>query len=113
MLRKNMDDFGAFPLANFIGLILGFVSLSAFFVMQSLTVLLPLLFAPMVCATLCYLLYASHKSVTEAESDVAVNPVRVDLLYAKLIEFSLVTISALVKITSWHLVGEAAEKLPH
>ena len=57
MLRKKMGDDAALPIANFIGIILGFVSLSAFFIMQSLTVLLPLLFAPMVCITLSYLLY--------------------------------------------------------
>ena len=80
MLRKEMDDNAAFPIANFIGIILGFVSLSAFFIMQSLTVLLPLLFAPMVCITLSYLLYVSHRSTVNAEGDVTVNPVRVDLL---------------------------------
>ena len=80
MLRKKMDDNAAFPIANFIGIILGFVSLSAFFIMQSLTVLLPLLFAPMVCITLSYLLYVSHRSTVNADSEVTVNPVRVDLL---------------------------------
>ena len=80
MLRKKMDENAAFPVANFIGIILGFVSLSAFFIMQSLTVLLPLLFAPMVCITLSYLLYVSHRSTVKAEGDVTVNPVRVDLL---------------------------------
>lgn len=80
MLRSNFDSNAAFPVANFIGIILGFLSLSAFFVMQSLTVLLPLLFAPLVCITLSYLLYVSHRSVAKEDGDVAVNPVRVDLL---------------------------------
>ena len=80
MLRSNLDLNAAFPVANFIGIILGFISLSAFFIMQSLTVLLPLLFAPMVCITLSYLLYVSHRSTVKAENDVTVNPVRVDLL---------------------------------
>ena len=80
MLRKKIDENAAFPVANFIGIILGFISLSAFFIMQSLTVLLPLLFAPMVCITLSYLLYVSHRSTVNADSEVTVNPVRVDLL---------------------------------
>ena len=49
MQRQNLDENGAFPVVNFIGIILGFASLSTLLIVQSLTFLLPLLFAPMVC----------------------------------------------------------------
>ena len=80
MQRKNLDENGALPVANFIGIILGFASLSTLLVIQSLTFLLPLLFAPMVCVTLLYVLYISNRNISSDEKTIYVNPVRVDLL---------------------------------
>ena len=80
MQRKNFDENGAFPIVNFIGIILGFASLSTLLIVQSLTFLLPLLFAPMVCVTLLYVLYVSNQNTSNNEETITVNPVRVDLL---------------------------------
>ena len=80
MQRQNLDENGALPVANFIGIILGFASLSTLLVIQSLTFLLPLLFAPMVCVTLLYVLYISNRNISNNEETTYVNPVRVDLL---------------------------------
>tara|TARA_B100000161_G_C33538485_1_gene409534 strand:- start:555 stop:872 length:318 start_codon:yes stop_codon:yes gene_type:complete len=81
MQRKNFDENGAFPVVNFIGIILGFASLSTLLIVQSLTFLLPLLFAPMVCVTLLYVLYvANNNNTTSNEETISVNPVRVDVL---------------------------------
>ena len=80
MKNKTIDTNGALPLANLLGMFLGGFGVIVFFISQSLTVLIPLLFAPMVCITLSYLLYVSHRSTVKAENDVTVNPVRVDLL---------------------------------
>ena len=79
MQRIEIDENAAFPLANFFGIILGFVSISTLLIIQSLTVLLPLLFAPMVCITLSYLLYTANKNASRDE-DASVNPMRVDVL---------------------------------
>ena len=80
MQRKNLDENGAFPVVNFIGIILGFASLSTLLIVQSLTFLLPLLFAPMVCVTLLYVLYVSNQNTSNDEETITVNPVRVDFL---------------------------------
>ena len=80
MQRQNFDQNGALPVVNFIGIILGFVSLSTVLIVQSLTFLLPLLFAPMVCVTLLYVLYVSNQNTSTDEETITVNPVRVDLL---------------------------------
>ena len=80
MQRKNLDENGAVPVVNFIGIILGFASLSTLLIVQSLTFLLPLLFAPMVCVTLLYVLYVSNQNTSNDEETITVNPVRVDLL---------------------------------
>ena len=80
MRRQNLDENGAFPVVNFIGIILGFVSLSTLLIVQSLTFLLPLLFAPMVCVTLLYVLYVANNNTTDDEETITVNPVRVDIL---------------------------------
>lgn len=80
MQRQNLDENGAFPVVNFIGIILGFASLSTLLIVQSLTFLLPLLFAPMVCVTLLYVLYVSNQNTSNDEETITVNPVRVDLL---------------------------------
>ena len=80
MLRSKLDENAALPIANFIGFILGLISLSAFFVIKSITVFLPLLFAPMMCLTLCYLLHASYNSANKVDENVTVNPVRLDLI---------------------------------
>ena len=80
MQRQNFDQNGAFPVVNFIGIILGFVSLSTVLIVQSLTFLLPLLFAPMVCVTLLYVLYVSNRNTSTDKETITVNPVRVDLL---------------------------------
>ena len=79
MQQIKLDENAAFPLANFFGIILGFVSISTLLVIQSLTILLPLLFAPMVCITLSYLLYTANKSASRDE-EASVNPMRVDVL---------------------------------
>ena len=80
MQRQKLDENGAFPVVNFIGIILGFVSLSTLLIVQSLTFLLPLLFAPMVCVTLLYVLYVANNNTTDDEETITVNPVRVDIL---------------------------------
>ena len=80
MQRQKLDENGAFPVVNFIGIILGFVSLSTLLIVQSLTFLLPLLFAPMVCVTLLYVLYVANNNTSDDEETITVNPVRVDLL---------------------------------
>ena len=80
MQRQNLDENGAIPVVNFIGIILGFVSLSTLLIVQSLTFLLPLLFAPMVCVTLLYVLYVANNNTTDDEETITVNPVRVDIL---------------------------------
>ena len=80
MQRQNFDQNGAFPVVNFIGIILGFASLSTLLIVQSLTFLLPLLFAPMVCVTLLYVLYVSNQNTSNDEETITINPVRVDLL---------------------------------
>lgn len=80
MQRRNLDENGAFPVVNFIGIILGFASLSTLLVIQSLAFLLPLLFAPMVCVTLLYVLYISNRNISSDDETIYVNPVRVDLL---------------------------------
>ena len=80
MQRQNLDENGALPVANFIGIILGFASLSTLLVIQSLTFLLPLLFAPMVCVTLLYVLYISNRNISNNEETTYVNPVRVNVL---------------------------------
>ena len=79
MQRQNFDENGALPILNFIGIILGIASVSTLLVVQSLTFLLPLMFAPMVCVTLLYLLYISNSN-TSNEERITVNPVKVDLL---------------------------------
>ena len=80
MQRQNLDENGAFSVVNFIGIILGFASLSTLLIVQSLTFLLPLLFAPMVCVTLLYVLYVSNQNTSNDEETITVNPVRVDFL---------------------------------
>ena len=51
MLRPVDHEQAALPVANFIGFILGLISLSVIFIFESLVVFLPLLFAPLVCIT--------------------------------------------------------------
>ena len=80
MQRQNYDENGALPVVNFIGIILGFVSFSTLLIVQSLTFLLPLLFAPMVCVTLLYVLYVANRDTPSNEESATVNPVRVDIL---------------------------------
>jgi len=80
MQRQNLDENGAFPVVNFIGIILGFASLSTLLIVQSLTFILPLLFAPMVCVTLLYVLHVANRDTTNDEGTITVNPVRVDIL---------------------------------
>jgi len=80
MQRRKFDENGALPVVNFIGIILGLASVSTLLVLQSLTFLLPLLFAPMVCITLLYVLYISNSNTLNDEERITVNPVRVDLL---------------------------------
>ena len=38
MQRQNLDENGAFPVVNFIGIILGFASLSTLLIVQSLNI---------------------------------------------------------------------------
>ncbi len=51
-----------FSFTNIIGYILGLLGLSIFAVTQFITALLPLLFAPLVCATFGLLLYKSQSN---------------------------------------------------
>ena len=80
MQRRNFDENGALSVVNFIGIILGLASVSTLLVVQSLSFLLPLLFAPMVCITLLYVLYISNSSTFNDEERITVNPVKLDLL---------------------------------
>ena len=80
MQRRSFDENGALSVVNFIGIILGLASVSTLLVVQSLTFLLPLLFAPMVCITLLYVLYISNSSTFNDEERITVNPVKLDLL---------------------------------
>ena len=80
MLRSNSDQNAALPIANFFGVILGFLGLSTFLIVQSLTVFLPLLFAPLVCLTLCYLLHVAHRTSSQENQDNSVNAVKIDVI---------------------------------
>ncbi len=80
MLYPKQDENAAIPIANFISFILGLISLSALFLIKSITVFLPLLFAPMVCLTLCYLLKVSYSSANQPSETVSVNPIKLDLI---------------------------------
>ena len=82
MLMKNkvMDTNGALPLANLLGMFLGGFGVVVFFISQSLTVLIPLLFAPTVCGILCAVLYKAQSNTTKNQEDMAMNPVRIDVM---------------------------------
>ena len=80
MLYPKQDENAAIPIANFISFILGLISLSALFLIKSITVFLPLLFAPMVCLTLCYLLKVSYSSSNQPSESASVNPIKLDLI---------------------------------
>ena len=80
MLRQNLDENAALPVANFISFVLGLISLSALFLIESITVFLPLLFAPMVCLTLCYLLKVSYDNANKPDENATVNPIKLDLI---------------------------------
>ena len=80
MLSIKNDQNAAFPLANFFSFVIGLISLTTLFVIESMTVFLPLLFAPMVCITLCYLLSVSYKNANKPDENITVNPVKLDLI---------------------------------
>lgn len=80
MKNKVIDTNGALPLANLLGMFLGGFGVVVFFISQSLTVLIPLLFAPTVCGILCAVLYRAQKNTTKDQKDIALNPVRLDIM---------------------------------
>ena len=80
MMNKVTDTNGALPLANLLGMFLGGFGVVVFFISQSLTVLLPLLFAPTVCGILCAVLYRAQSNTATDQEDVALNPVRLDIM---------------------------------
>tara|TARA_B100000902_G_C26559524_1_gene551174 strand:- start:190 stop:438 length:249 start_codon:yes stop_codon:yes gene_type:complete len=82
MLVKSelMDNNGALPIASLLGMFLGGFGVVVFFIGQSLTVFIPLLFAPAVCGTLCAILYKAHTDTTSKQEQKAPNPVRLDVI---------------------------------
>lgn len=80
MKNEMIDTNGALPLANLLGMFLGGFGVVVFFISQSLTVLIPLLFAPTVCGILCAILYNSQSNSTKNQEDTTVNPVRIDVM---------------------------------
>ena len=80
MLRPVDHEQAALPVANFIGFILGLISLSVIYIFESIVVFLPLLFAPLVCITLSYLLYVSHRSSNQTNDNDTINPISIDLI---------------------------------
>lgn len=80
MKNKVIDTNGALPLVNLMGMFLGGFGVVVFFISQSLTVLLPLLFAPTVCGILCAVLYRAQSNTTNEQKDIALNPVRLDIM---------------------------------
>ena len=80
MKNKVIDTNGALPLVNLMGMFLGGFGVVVFFISQSLTVLLPLLFAPTVCGILCAVLYRAQSNTTNEPKDIALNPVRLDMM---------------------------------
>jgi len=80
MKNKMIDTNGALPLANLLGMFLGGFGVVVFFISQSLTVLIPLLFAPTVCGILCAVLYRAQSNATKDQQDIAINPVRLDIM---------------------------------
>ncbi len=80
MLSIRNDQNAAFPVANLFSFIIGLISLTALFVIESLTLFLPLLFAPLVCITLCYLLSVSYRNANKSDETITVNPVKLDLI---------------------------------
>ena len=79
MMNKVTDTNGALPLVNLLGMFLGGFGVVVFFISQSLTVLLPLLFAPTVCGILCAVLYKAQNNTTD-QKDAPLNPVRLDIM---------------------------------
>ena len=79
MSTQKMDTNGALPLANGIGYVVGLFSVAALILQQSLTILIPLLLPPTVCAIFCVLLYKAQTKSTRrvAPSD---SPVRIDVI---------------------------------
>ena len=80
MKNKIMDTTGALPLANLLGMFLGGFGVVVFFISQSLTVLIPLLFAPTVCGILCAVLYRAQSNATKDQQDITLNPVKLDMM---------------------------------
>ena len=80
MKNKTIDTNAALPLANLLGMFLGGFGVVVFFISQSLTVLIPLLFAPTVCGILCAVLYRAQNNATKDQQDIALNPVRLDIM---------------------------------
>jgi hypothetical protein len=80
MKNELMDTNGALPVASLLGMFLGGFGVVVFFIGQSLTVLIPLLFAPAVCGILCAVLYKAHTDTTSKQEPSAPNPVRLDVI---------------------------------
>ena len=74
MDRISSDNRNEFPIAVTIGCILGFLGLSIIAATQ-LTALVPLLFAPLVCGTLGFLLYKSQTSNKRVDIMASAKPV--------------------------------------
>ena len=78
MSPEKMDNAGAIPLANGLGLVFGFLGVVAIFIQQSLTMFLPLLMPPLVCTVFCVLLFKTQPK-TAKENDTGA-PVRIDVI---------------------------------
>lgn len=78
MSPEKMDNAGAVPLANGLGLVFGFLGVVAIFIQQSLTMFLPLLMPPLVCTVFCVLLFKTQPKTAKNNDTSA--PVRIDVI---------------------------------
>tara|TARA_Y200000002_G_C22620773_1_gene638083 strand:+ start:571 stop:807 length:237 start_codon:yes stop_codon:yes gene_type:complete len=78
MSPEKMDNAGALPLANGLGLVFGFLGVVAIFIQQSLTMFLPLLMPPLVCTIFCVLLFKTQPKTNNDNDNSA--PVRIDVI---------------------------------
>lgn len=79
MLTHKMDTDAALPLANGLGFVIGFFSVAALMIQQSLTFLLPLLLPPTVCTIFCILLYKTQQN-SSGQTGAPQSPVRLDVI---------------------------------
>ena len=78
MSPEKMDNAGALPLANGLGIVFGFLGVVAIFIQQSLTMFLPLLMPPLVCTIFCVLLFKTQPKTNNDNDNSA--PVRIDVI---------------------------------